>query len=128
MVDLSSQTSSTAAVYLDFGADVSECEEGAFRVCERGMCFQSRWQFEPGTQLAIVLSFNKPDGSKERLDAEATVASCQRAGPRCYDVVALFVDLPEARREAIRTFGSQLEQRPRAPRVTEEVAPVSVNR
>ncbi len=95
------------AIYLDYGADASECDN--FRLCEKGMCFKSRWQFTPGTQLAVVLSSNGPDREKQRLDAEATVATCEPVRAGWYEVTALFVDLPVTCRGTLQEIGRQLK-------------------
>jgi hypothetical protein len=107
---LSEGSSGGAAIYLDYGADASECDEADFRVCDRGMCFKSRWQFEPGTQLAVVLSCTGDGGECNRMDAEATVAACEPAGVGCYRVTALFVDLPDDQRAEMRTLGARMSR------------------
>lgn len=102
----------TAAIFLDYGADAGDCAESDFKICDRGICFKSRWQFSTGTQLAIVVSCPQSSGPGERLDAEATVAACEPSGPGCYQVTALFVDLAESKKKELRKMGETLESRP----------------
>jgi hypothetical protein len=117
MAALSEENPPAAAIYLDYGADSSSCDEADFRVCDQGICFKSRWQFVPGTQLAMVLSCPAADGRTGRVDAEVTVASCEPAGERCYEVIALFVDVPDDLQQAIRNVSEHLVRRPKVTTV-----------
>ncbi len=57
--------------------------------CEAGICFPSRWEFEPGTTLALTLEICC---TGERARAEGVVASCDQVGKRLWSVTVLFLD------------------------------------
>lgn len=56
------------------------------------MRFPSRWQFDPGTTLAMTLEIA---GTRERARIEAVVAGCEKAGERLWVVTVLFLESPE---------------------------------
>jgi len=116
---LPAHSQAVAAVYLDYGADAAECDTNDFRVCERGMCFKSRWQFEPGMQLAIVVSCPEEGGTSKRINVEAVVANCEKSTTNCYNVITLFVDLPDESRECMRQIGRRLSNLPEISSVIE---------
>ncbi len=59
--------------------------------CDGGICFPSRWQFDPGTTLALTLEIR---GTGERARAEGVVAWCERIGERLWSVTVLFLENP----------------------------------
>jgi hypothetical protein len=62
------------------------------------MCFPSRWQFDPGTTLALTLEIC---GTGEREQAEGVVASCEKVGERMWSVTVVFL-APRAKVAKIR--------------------------
>ena len=98
------------SIYLEYGVDEEACDDKEFKICERGMCFKSRWQFELGTELAISLASNEGDGQFNRIHAQGTIVGCERVSPKCYQITLLFVDFPDELRPAIHAIASRLER------------------
>lgn len=96
-------------LFLDYGADAEICEAGALEVSERGMRFQSRWQFSIGTQLSVVLQHLDPRLGPRRMMIEGIVVWCEaRAGKR-YESTLLFLELPDTLRPSLREFSHLVE-------------------
>ena len=89
------------SLYFEYGADEATCESG-IEISERGMCFDSRWQFSPGTHVGIAVSFTDLQGDLQHVRAEAFVVDCAPAGPGCHQVTLLFLELEDQARPAIR--------------------------
>jgi hypothetical protein len=109
---------------LEYGADEENCER-ELEISERGMCFHSRWQFAPGTQIGVNLCYSDVNGECKKAALEGIIvdchraeqctppAECDRATPGCYRVTVLFLDLPESLLGTIRDVSSLLgEVRP----------------
>lgn len=58
---------------------------------ENGICFPSRWQFEPGTTLALTLEMGE---TGERTRAEGIVVGCEAVGERLWAVTMIFLETP----------------------------------
>ena len=97
-----------ASIFLDYGADGEKCDERELRVCERGMCFKSRWQFDPGAELAIALTYRDRNGKLQRADLRGVIAECEKVCRCCFRITLLFVDLPESMQPVIRQIASLL--------------------
>jgi|GEM_PF-1803227 len=89
------------SIYLDYGADEHDCSEQGFEICERGMCFNSRWQFSLGTQLAVAFSHCDPDGKTRKITTEGIIVDCQQVACKCYKTTLLFLELPESLRAVL---------------------------
>ena len=68
------------------------------------MCFPSRWQFDPGTTLALTLEIC---GTGEREQAEGVVAGCEKAGERMWRVTVVFLT-PPAKAAKIRSAKTEV--------------------
>ena len=89
------------SIYLDYGADELDCSDQGFEICERGMRFNSRWQFALGAQLAVAFSFQDNDGKTWRVDTEGIVVDCERIACKCHVTTLLFLELPAPLRAAL---------------------------
>jgi len=80
-----------SSISLEDGADEAWLDGEPIDLSERGMCFPSRWQFEPGAILSLTLEIC---GSGERARVEAIVAGCEKVADRLWSVMVLFTDAP----------------------------------
>ena len=80
-----------SSISLEDGADEAWLNGEPIGFCEGGICFPSRWQFDPGTTLALTLEVS---GTGERAQAEGVVAGCEQVGERLWSVTVLFLDTP----------------------------------
>jgi len=80
-----------SSISLEDGADEAWMDGEPIGFCEGGMCFPSRWQFEPGTILGLTLEIS---GSRERARVEGVVAGCEKVGDRLWSVMVLFLETP----------------------------------
>jgi len=80
-----------SSISLEDGADQAWLNGEPIRFCDRGMSFQSRWQFAPGTTLAITLEIC---GTRERARLEGVVVGCDQTGDRLWSVTLLFLETP----------------------------------
>lgn len=90
------------SLFLDYGADAQPC--GALEVSERGMRFESRWQFSIGTQLAVSLQYIHPRLGLSRVTIEGTVVWCEPRGQKHYESTLLFLELPDELKDSLREF------------------------
>lgn len=96
-------------LFLDYGADAEDCGHGALHISERGMRFESRWQFSIGTQIAISLQHLHPRLGQSRMTVEGIVVWCDpRAGKR-YESTLLFLELPDELKPSLREFSHLVE-------------------
>lgn len=98
-----------ASIFLDYGVDGEKCEDKEIRLCERGMCFKSRWQFDLGAELAIALTYRDHNNQMQRADLEGVIAGCEKICRCCYRVTMLFVDIPESMKPVIQEIASRLK-------------------
>lgn len=80
-----------SSISLEDGADEAWLNGEPIGFPEGGICFPSRWQFDPGTTLALTLEIC---GSGERAQAEGVVAECEQVSERLWAVTVLFLDVP----------------------------------
>jgi hypothetical protein len=92
-----------SSISLEDGADEAWLNGEPIGFCEGGICFPSRWHFEPGTTLALTLEICE---SGERAHAEGVVAGCEQVGEKLWSVIVVFLEVP-ADMEKIRN--SKLE-------------------
>lgn len=97
------------SIYLEYGADESTCEDQEFEICENGMRFQTRWQFEEGTVFRVAFSSFEGRGNARCISAEGLVVDCEPICPRCYKVTMLFLNVSDELRAAIRDVSGRLE-------------------
>jgi len=112
MPDQSSESLSPAistSIYLDYGADEHDCTDQGFEICERGMRFNSRWQFSLGTQLAVAFSFQDGEGKTQRVTTEGIIVDCEQIACKCHLSTLLFLELPEPLRAVVRSASPQLK-------------------
>jgi hypothetical protein len=94
-----------SSISLEDGADEAWLNGEPIGFLDGAICFPSRWQFDPGTTLALTLEIS---GTGERGRAEGVVAGCEQVGERLWAVTVVFLDAP-ADMEKIRD--SKLESR-----------------
>lgn len=97
------------SIYLDYGADEHDCANQGFEICERGMRFNSHWQFSLGTQLAVSFACQDNAGGTRRFTIEGIIVDCEQITCKCYSTTLLFLELPELLRAVLSDAGLQLE-------------------
>ena len=97
------------SLYLDYGADAHDCTNQGFEICERGMRFNSHWQFSLGTQLAVSFAYQDDKGESRRVTTEGIIVDCAQITCKCFHSTLLFLDLPESLREVVRNANPRLE-------------------
>jgi hypothetical protein len=99
-----------SSISLEDGADEALLDGEPIGFCEGGVCFPSRWQFDPGTILALTLEIS---GTGERARAEGIVAWCAQAGERLWSVMVIFLETPadmaKIRNSKLKFRGDSLE-------------------
>ncbi len=96
-------------LFLDYGADAENCGHGALEISERGMRFESRWQFPIGTQLAVSLQRLDPRLGQNRVTIEGIVVWCAPRHGKRYESTLLFLELPDELRPSLREFSHLVE-------------------
>ena len=99
-----------ASIFLEYGVDGETCNDREIRVCQKGMVFKSRWQFDLGTELAVALTYHEPRGILHRAKLSGSIVGCERIGAGCFQVTLLFLDLPEALCPVIEEIGNRLQK------------------
>lgn len=94
----------TPSFILDYGADAECGGGGPVEISERGMRFQSRWQFSIGTQLSIALHHLHPRLGLSRVSLEGIVVWCESKGEKRFESTLLFLELPDELRPCLREF------------------------
>jgi hypothetical protein len=90
--------------YLDYGADAESGPGTSLEISERGMRFESRWQFSIGTQLSIALQHMHPRLGLTRVTLEGIVVWCQPTTGKRFENTLLFLELPDELRPCLREF------------------------
>ncbi|HYR58104.1 MAG TPA: PilZ domain-containing protein [Chthoniobacteraceae bacterium] len=90
--------------YLDYGVDAQHGACGTVEISERGMRFESRWQFSIGTQLSIALQHVHPRLGLSRVTVEGIVVWCEPTAGKRYESTLLFLELPDELRPCLREF------------------------
>ena len=80
-----------SSISLEDGADEAWLDGEPIEFCEGGMSFPSRWQFAPGTTLAMTLEIC---GTEERVRVEGVVVECEKTALRLWAVMVLFLEPP----------------------------------
>ena len=80
------------SIFLDYGVDGAASEDAVCELCERGMRFRSRWQFESGKVLSVAFSFG--EDAPRRVEAEGVVIECTQLGCRSYLTTLAFLEVP----------------------------------
>lgn len=78
------------------------------RVSERGMSFQSRWQFPIGTELAVSCAWPGADQQPTRLTLQGAVVGCAPNPAGGYDTTLLFLELPDELKASLREFSHRV--------------------
>ena len=97
------------SIFLEYGVDGEKCNDKHIRLCERGMCFKSRWQFDLGAELAIALTYHDHGGEMRRANLQGIIAGCEKICCCCFQITLLFVDLPESMQPVIAEIASRLK-------------------
>jgi len=97
------------SIFLDYGVDGEKCDDKEIRLCERGMCFKSRWQFDLGAELAISLTYQDDETELQRAEIQGIIAGCEKICACCFQITLLFVDLPESMQPVIAEIASRLK-------------------
>ena len=100
----------TPTLVLDYGTDEIGCEDTSFEVSQRGMSFQSQWEFPIGTRLSVALTFPDDGGEQHRLSCEGVVVSCESTKPHCFHAILLFDDSSAPCAEMMRKLGAAIEK------------------
>lgn len=77
-------------------------------VSERGMSFQSRWQFTIGTELAVSCAWPGAGRQSTRLSLQGVVVGCAPHPAGGYDTTLLFLEVPDEARAGLRAFSHRL--------------------
>jgi len=97
------------SIFLDYGVDGEKCDDKEIRICERGMSFKSRWQFDLGAELAISLTYHDHEGQLQRGQLQGIIAGSEKVCRCCFQITLLFVDLPESMRPVIAEIANRLK-------------------
>jgi hypothetical protein len=81
-----------SSISLEDGLDEAWLNGEPIGFSDRGICFPSRWRFDPGTTLALTLEICE---SGERAHAEGLVAGCEKVGEKLWSVTVVFLEAPE---------------------------------
>ena len=94
------------AIYLDYGVDGAGAEDLSCEVCERGMRFRSRWQFEPGAAMSVA--FRLGQDACRRVEVEGAVVECVQTKDREYLTTLVFLEAPGELRAALGELSHRL--------------------
>lgn len=95
------------SLFLECGAD-ADAPSGGVDISERGMRFESRWQFTIGTQLSVALHHMHPRLGLSRVTIEGIVVWCESKASGRYESTLLFLELPDELRPSLREFSHTL--------------------
>ena len=104
----SPQSNCVPSLYLDYGVDAQDCENGGVEISDRGMRFRSRWHFEVGTQIAVAFVFHHPRLGPQRVTVEGFIVWCASSANKSYESTLLFLELPDELKQSLREFSFQL--------------------
>ena len=94
----------STALYLDYGADSQTCGSDDLEISERGMRFQSRWHFDIGSQISVLLTHMDPRLGLSRMNIDGIVVWCEPLVGKGYESTLLFLELPDELRPSLREF------------------------
>ena len=95
------------SISLDYGADETTGNP-ELTLCERGMRFESRWQFDIGTQLAVACAWTDPRRGQHHMTLEGIVVWCEPGAESGYETTLLFLELPDELKDSLREFSHLL--------------------
>ncbi len=98
----------TPSLFLDYGADAQTCDTADLDVSERGMRFNSRWQFSIGTQLSVLLVHMDTQRGLCRTAIDGLVVWCEPKPGKGYESTLLFLELPDELKPSLREFSHSL--------------------
>lgn len=107
--EIETQSGLLPTLFLDYGADAENCGQGALEISERGMRFESRWQFSIGTQLSVSLQRLHPRLGQNRVTIEGIVVWCEPRDGKRYESTLLFLELPDELKQSLREFSHLVE-------------------
>jgi hypothetical protein len=81
-------TQSSTRLFLDHGVDEAACER--FRIEERGVTFDSPWEFPVMAELSICVDFRHPRLGRCRAPVKGVVVGSQRRAGGAYETTVLF--------------------------------------
>jgi hypothetical protein len=90
---------------LDHGAD--ETEAAYLQVEDRGVTFESPWEFQPMAELVLCLTWRHPRLGAQRFPMTGVVVASQNLGTRRYETTVLFLDSEDDQMEQVREFARQ---------------------
>ena len=96
------------ALYLDYGADSQSCGRHDLEISERGMRFHSRWHFDIGTQISVLLTHMDPRLGLSRMSLDGIVVWCEPLVGKSYESTLLFLELPDELKPSLREFSHTL--------------------
>ncbi len=96
------------ALYLDYGADSQSCGSRDLEISERGMRFHSRWHFDIGTQISVLLTHMDPRLGLSRMALDGIVVWCEPLVGKSYESTLLFLELPDELKPSLREFSQTL--------------------
>ncbi|HEX8295395.1 MAG TPA: PilZ domain-containing protein [Chthoniobacteraceae bacterium] len=99
-----SRVRSLPALYLDYGADADIGGHNALEISDRGMRFESRWQFSIGTRLSVALQYLDSRLGQTRVTVEGIVVWCEPRPDKRHESTLLFLELPDELRHSLREF------------------------
>ena len=98
----------STALYLDYGADSQSCGSRDLEISERGMRFHSRWHFDIGTQISVLLTHMDPRLGLSRMSLDGIVVWCEPLVGKSYESTLLFLELPDELKPSLREFSQTL--------------------
>lgn len=99
-----------STIHLDYGADSAPFEPRDLKVCQRGLHLRTRWQFDPGTEVA--LNFQIDDGAASAglrtLRTVGVVVGCEpdtrAVDAGFYRLTLMFVEMTDDVRTLVRAM------------------------
>lgn len=87
---------------LDHGADETSAEH--IHIEERGLTFESPWEFPAMSELSICLTWHQPRAGARRTPTVGIVLASRKIGVTRYETTVLFLEMPGAQMEEVREF------------------------
>jgi hypothetical protein len=97
------------SIYLEYGADEAACEGQEFEICEHGMRFKSRWQFEVNTEFRVAFTYCDELGKTHRISTVGIIVDCEPLCSQCYRISLLFLSPTAELRAVITDVSGRLE-------------------
>ena len=74
---------------------------------DRGVTFESPWEFKPMAELVLCLTWSHPRLGAQRLPMTGVVVASENLGVRRYETTVLFLDSPADQMEQARELARQ---------------------